>query len=149
MTQKNLSAWLNALILGVGIALPLLVFFILPTGIGMHRILHTAFWCLAAIPCEIALLYSRKIAMDIRLDQSFTEKNAHRLKCISFLAAIDSAYLAVGGSLRFFFGADPLSLLLLALVVAAFGIVLSVAFAALSHLVLKASALQKENDLTI
>ena len=149
MTQKNLSAWLNALIIGVGIALPILVLILIPTGTGMHRILHTIFWSLAAVPCEIALVFSLRISGNIRRDRSFSTENAHDLKRISILAAIDSAYLLSGGVIRFLFKADPLPMLLLAIVVSAFGIVLSVAFAALSHLVLKAAALQEDCKLTI
>ena len=76
-------------------------------------------------------------------------KQRWRYIFISTLAAVDSAYLFAVEAIRFFFHADPLPMLVFCIAVSAFGVVLSVAFAALSHLVRKAALLQEEHDLTI
>lgn len=149
MTQKKLSVWLKALIIGVGIALPVLVFLLLPTGTGSTRYFSMLFWGIAALPCFASLVFSWQIASQIARDRSFTERNALLLRRISVLAAADAAYLFVGETVRFLAGVDAPEALVLPLTVSAFGIVLSVAFAALSHLVRRAAALQADADLTV
>ena len=149
MTQEKLSLRLRILIVGVGIAILALVTVLLPSGEGLTRLFSTLFWVLAAVPCCIALVCSWRIAGNIRRDRSFSEENARLLRRISTLAAVDSAYLFAVETIRFFFHADPLPMLVFCIAVSAFGVVLSVAFAALSHLVRKAALLQEEHDLTI
>ena len=149
MTQKNLAVWLKILIIGVGIAIPLLATLLFPTGSGTARLYRMLFWCIAAIPPMLALVFSWQIASGIAEDRSFSLRNALLLRRISVLAAIDGAYLTVGASVRFLFGADTVTYLLLSFTAAAVAVTLSIAFAALSHLVRKAAALQRESDLTV
>lgn len=154
MTQKNLSARLKALILFVSAAIAFCTIFLLPLSAVSPNFDEThlfciLFWSIAAVPCGIALAFSWRIAHNIGCDRSFSKENALLLKRISTLAAADAGYLLCGSILRRFLCGDPIAALLLSIVIAALGVVLSAAFAALSHLVTKAALLQEETDLTI
>ena len=149
MTQKKLASRLRLLIVCVGIAILLLVTLLLPTGEGFPRLFHTVFWVFAAIPPFIGLGFSWKIAGNIRSNRSFSSDNVRYLHHISTLAAVDAAYLFLGAVLLYIGKYDTFSDLILYTVISGIAVVCSVVFAALSHLLQKAVALQNESDLTI
>ena len=103
------------------------------------------FWCALAVVAA-ALVCAYQIFADIGRDKSFTAKNARRLRLISHLALTDTVAWLIGTvALAVLAPMHPMFLLAVLVVGAAF----TVAASALSHLTLKAAALQDENDLTI
>ena len=159
MTQKSLSNMLKALIIAVALCGVLVYFVALPIiGVDMARQypefkhclpIYLAFFWLSAVPCYTVLVFSWKTASNIGKDQSFCAANAKNLKIISVLAAADTAFFFVGNALLLLFRLSHPSIFIFSLLVCFIGLSLTIAFAALSHLVLKASALQEQSDLTI
>ena len=70
-------------------------------------------------------------------------------KYIAALAAFDSVLLFVGSGVFYVVGMSHGILMLLCIVVVFAGVTVTVAAAALSHLVYKAARLEEENELTI
>ena len=158
MNQKTLSRWLKGLILVVGGAALLLYAVILPYLTAHYTPFSenaTAKWLwlsmiwLTALPFYPALALCWQIAARIGDGKSFSCENALALKHISTLSLIDTLLLFTGSLLLFLLGMNRLTMLVFALLFCFLGFLLSVAAAALSHLVYKAAALQEENDLTV
>jgi hypothetical protein len=159
MDQVRLSRWLKAIIIGTGICGTVIYFLVFPM-IGKDIVsdypeFHSWYWpwliflWITAVPCYIALVSGWKIAADIGRDRSFSFENAKRLKLISILAAADAILVFAGNLIFLFLNMSHPSVFLMALLVVFVGIALSVVFAALSHMVLKAAKLREENELTI
>lgn len=159
MTQKSLSNMLKALIVAVALCGAVVYFVALPViGVDMAEtypeykhclpIYLSLFW-LSAIPCYAVLVLSWLIAMRIGKGLSFCVENAKHLKIISVLAEADTAFFFVGNIALLLFNISHPSIFAFALLVCFIGVALTIVFAALSHLVLKASALQEQSDLTI
>ena len=75
--------------------------------------------------------------------------NARLLKWISWLAAADSAYFFIGNIVLLFMNMSHPGVTLMSLIVVFGGVAITIASAALSHLIVKAADLQEESDLTI
>ncbi len=159
MEQKALSKWLKIIIIGVGICGLVGYFLVIPRfGQSLARqypefsgryLPWLIFIWLTAIPCYIALFFGWKIAANIGTDRSFSVENANLLKWISWLAAGDSIYFFAGNVTLLLLGMSHPGVVLASLLVVFAGVAITVAAAALSHLVRKAAALQEESDLTI
>lgn len=159
MSQKGLANSLKAVIIGIGICGLIIYFYFLP--IWGKAILYNAteyehcylpwmiFLWATAIPCYLVLICGWKIASEIGKDNSFSDINAKLLKCIAGLAAFDSGFLFTGSLLLYFLDMSSSILIVLVILVVFAGITVTVAAAALSHLVYKAAALKKESELTI
>ena len=104
---------------------------------------------LSALPCYAVLLHGWRIVRNIGNDRSFTAENASLLRRISTLAAWDAGYIVLVNPILLLFGAWDAMFLLMSVIVMFIGIAVSVAAAALSHLVLRAAELQEQSDLTI
>ncbi len=159
MKQSTLSVWLKCVLAGVGVCglavyagvIPLLgreAVRAYPEFAGWFWPWLTLIW-VTAIPCYAALVFAWRIAVNIGFDQSFSVANAKLLQWIAFLAAIDAAVFFVGNLLFLLFGVNHPSIALLSLLFSFAGVAVSVACAALSHLVRKAAELQDQSDLTI
>lgn len=160
MTQKNLSKWLKAVIIGTGI-FGMIVFFAIIPAYGtslraMYPEVSHYYWpwqiflWLCSVPCFASLFFGWKIAKNIGADNSFSFENAKQLKTISILAAGDSAFFFLGNwALAFMNMSHPSALIILTPLVVFVGIAITVVCAALSHLVYKSALMQAENDLTI
>ena len=159
MEQKALSKWLKIIIIGVGIC-GLVGYFLVIPSFGQSLAMQypefsgrylpwLIFIWLTAIPCYIALFFGWKIAANIGADRSFSVENANLLKWISWLAAGDSIYFFAGNVALLLLGMSHPGVVLASLLVVFAGVAITVAAAALSHLVRKAAALQEESDLTI
>ena len=159
MTQQKLSAWLKAILIGVGLC-GLIVYFAVLPSIGSS--LHASFpefaawhwpWMiflwLTAIPCFAALVMGWRIAMNIGKDHSFSEENARLLQRIGYLAAADTAFFFLGNIVFFFLGMNHAGIMLASLLICFAGVAVTVAAVCLSHLVHKAADLQEQSDLTI
>lgn len=159
MEQKDLSIWLKGILAGLGICGLAVYFFIIPTY-GKDAVMSNpefafCFWpwliflLLTAIPIYIALVLGWKIAMNIGADRSFCIENAKYLKWIAWLAAGDVGYFFIGNIVLLFLNMNHPGIILFSLLIDFVGIAVTVAAAALSHLVKKAAALQEQSDLTI
>ena len=159
MTQQKLSAWLKAILIGVGLC-GLIVYFAVLPSIGSS--LHASFpefaawhwpWMiflwLTAIPCFAALVMGWRIAVNIGKDRSFSEENARLLQRIGYLAAADTAFFFLGNIVFFFLGMNHAGIMLASLLICFAGVAVTVAAVCLSHLVHKAADLQEQSDLTI
>ena len=159
MEQTTLSKWLKIVLVGVGIC-GLIVYLLIIPSYGtslksMYPEFQNRYWpwviflWVTAIPCYTALVFGWNIAVNIGKDKSFTTDNAHYLKWISWLAAGDSAFFFVGNVALLFANMSHPGVTLFSLLVVFAGIAVTVAAAALSHLVRKAAVLQEQSDLTI
>ena len=101
------------------------------------------------LPIYAALAFGWIIAVNIGKDRSFSVENARLLKWISGLAAGDAAFFFIGNILYLFLDWSHPGVTLMSLIVVFVGVAISVAAAALSHLVMKAALLQEQQELTI
>ena len=155
MTRKNLSIWLKFVIIGVGLCglavytmlLPDVLFDIFPDG--TTATVWLVFLCATGLPCYAVLVLAWLISSNIGRDDSFCTKNARLLSAISFLAAGNALLLFVGTVILGAIDRSMPNVTAFALLVVFAGVAVSIAFAALSHLVLKAAEMKEENDLTI
>ncbi len=159
MKQKELSRWLRSVVVVGWCACGLLSFVVAPY-LARDAVLMAPELKSLAIPClalfwtamvlvAVALWHGWKIFGEIGRDNSFCADNARRLRIISRLALTDAVLcLAAIVLLLFFRGLHP-GVFLLLLLITAIGAGISAAAAALSHLTMKAAAIQDENDLTI
>ncbi len=160
MRQKTLSNWLKFIILGVGICGLVIYLLVVPmlgqtVAVAEDGAFDHLYWpwlvliWVTALPVYAALAFGWIIAVNIGKDRSFSVENARLLKWISGLAAADAAFFFIGNLLYLFLGWSHPGVTLLSLVVVFVGVAISVAAAALSHLVMKAALLQEQEDLTI
>lgn len=158
MSQKSLANWLKIMIIGVGVCVALVYVLVFPrlgtelapfSGNTALRTLWLILVGITAIPGYIALLFSWCIMTNIGKDASFTIENANLLHRISMLGAIDVLYVFLWNLILFMIGKNHLLMLAVFLIIAFLGIVITIIFAALSHLVQKAATLQEESDFTI
>lgn len=159
MEQKTLSKWLKFVIIGVGICGLFIYFGILPSyGSGLvdqYPEFSGFYWpwliflWITAIPCYAALIFGWRISDNIGRDKSFSQENAKFLEWIAKLAAVDSAYFFLGNIVLLLCSMSHPGITLLSMLIVFAGVAITVAAAALSHLVLKAAELQEESELTI
>lgn len=160
MKQLEMSKYLKFITAGVGILLLVFVVWFLPMilkGTLMEIGGRSLYWgiCvfiwITAVPCFLSLEKFWKICGRIGMDQSFSRENAVCLKRMSQYMIFDTV-LYVGFFIWFGLAgwADQAVWLFFPIVLAVFVcITLAVLCAVLSHLVLKASRMQEEQDLTI
>ena len=159
MEQKHLSNWIKLILVGITILGLVVCAFIVPMyGMSLraqHPEFANRFWpwlifiWVSAIPCFVVVGYAWEIAINIGSDQSFTNRNASLLKNISILSASDSAFFFIGNIVLLLMNMSHPGVVLASLVVVFVGVAVTVAAAALSHLVKKAAVLQEQSDLTI
>lgn len=159
MRQKELSIWLKLIISFCGL---FVLFFNIYIGLETGKIfmqsseslktLYTPFvtfiW-ITTIPFLIALFFGWSICSDISSDQSFSVKNAERLKLISILSMIEGILYAGGLFFIFKFETYSISILIILFLILFFAVIISIFTSMLSHLVRKASEIKQDNDLTI
>ncbi len=159
MEQKTLSKWLKLIVIGMAVC-GLIVYAIVIPSYGTSLVtsypeFSNRYWpwlvflWLTGIPCYATLVLGWKISARIGSDRSFSLENAKALKWISWLAAGDAGFFFAGNLLLLFLNMSHPGVTLLSLLIVFAGIAISVAAAALSHLVHKAAALQEQSDLTI
>ena len=158
MNQASLSKRLKLLVLLVflcalvvyTVALPLITAHYTPfSESSTARFAWLGMIWLTAVPLYLALAYAWQIATRIGQNRSFSRENALALRHISTLALIDTVFLLLGNVLLCLVGMNRLTLLVFSLLFCFLGFLLTVAAAALSHLVQRAADLQEESDLTI
>lgn len=159
MSQINLSKWLKAIIIGMAICGGIIYSYIIPFWgqeiaqanpeyAGYYWPWLIMLW-ITAIPCYLVLYFGWKIVIEIGKDNSFSIQNANSLKYISMLAAGDSVYFFGANLVFMIMGINHPGIFLISLFVVFTGTAVTVASAALSHLVHRAADIQEENELTI
>ncbi len=159
MEQKTLSRWLKVILVGVGLCGLVVYGAVLPlygqSLVGQNPDMANLYWpwliflWATGVPCYAALVIGWRIAVNIGKDRSFSEDNARHLKRIALLAAGDAVFFFIGNIVLLFANMSHPGVVLGSLLVVFAGVAVSVAAAALSHLVLKAALLQEQSDLTI
>ena len=159
MSQKGLANSLKAVIIGVAVCGLVIYFYFLPVwgraiiraapGYERCYIPWMVFLWITAVPCYLVLLCGWKISSEIGADRSFSGYNARLLKYISGLAAFDSVLLFVGSGVFYVLGMSHGGLMLFCIMVVFAGVTVTVAAAALSHLVYREAVLEEESELTI
>lgn len=159
MKQKELSRWLRSVVIVGWCACGLLSFVVAPY-MAYDAVLLAPdmaplrwpclglFWA-AMVIVAVALWHGWKIFSEIGKDNSFCAENARRLRVISRLALTDTLLCFAAIVLLLCFNGLHPGVFLLLLLIAAVGAGITTAAAALSHLTMKAAAMQDENDLTI
>lgn len=159
MSQKSLSKWLKGIIAGMAVCGAIIYLYLIPIygrdlveanpEFSYCYIPWVAVLLISSIPCYWGLYFGWRIATEIGKDNSFSKENASYLKNISMLAALDSVYFFMANLVLMVLGMNHPSIFLLSLFVVFAGIAVTVAAAALSHLVKKAADMKEENELTI
>lgn len=156
MNRATLARRLRFILIGTALCgllfyLVLLPYFLrqcFPDSLPARQI-YFIFLLISALPCYAVLVCGWQITRNIALDRSFCAENAVHLRRVSTLAALDAGYICLGTPALTLSGLGDTVFLLLALIIVFVGIAVSVAAAALSHLVLRAAELQDQSDLTI
>ncbi len=159
MNQKTLAKWLKFIIVGIGLC-GLVIYFLLLPIFGKDLVQQSPdleycfypwliFLWITAVPCYVVLVLGWRISGNIGKDNSFCKDNSRLLKWVSILAAGDSTFFFIMNVVYFFLGMNHPAVLLASLIITFIGAAITVAAAALSHLVLKAAGLQEQSDLTI
>ncbi len=159
MDQKKLANWIKVILVGIGLCGLFIYLYVVPelgrTMVAKYPEYSHGFWpwlCFiwcTGINCYVALGFAWKIATDIGIDKSFSQKNAERLRAISILAATDAGVFFFGNVVLLLLNLSHPGIVILSMLIVFAGVCISVAAAALSHLVQKAAALQEDSDLTI
>ncbi len=159
MRQKSLSKWIKFILAGIGICLLVIFVFLVPL-IGQDLVEKypeysycyypwLVFLWISAIPCCVMVVFGWRIADNIGNDKSFSMDNAVMLKYISVLSAGDAGFFFMMNMIYVLINLSHPGVALASLLVVFVGVAISVAAAALSHLVRKAADLQEQSDLTI
>ena len=160
MSQKEMAGYLKLIAAGIGVLFLLFVLWFLPSALWqiLPDLMGKTFFygvCgfiwVTAVPCLVCLGLFWGICVRIGEDRSFSGENARALKRMSHWMMADS--VLYGGFLILFFLMGwyrKTGIMIFAVVLILFlCIALTVVCAVLSHLVLKASELQEDQDLTI
>ena len=159
MEQKTLSKWISLVLIGAAL-IGFVIFFVIVPVYGQSLLrayleFSNRFWpwliflWLFAIPCYAAIIVGLRISNRIGLDQSFSMENADSLKLISYLAAGDTLFFALGNCALLLLNMSHPGVMVAALFISFIGFAIAIASAALSHLVRKAAVIKEENDFTI
>lgn len=159
MKQVEISRWLKMITIAIAIMGIIFFFWIMPTMVGQLKVRYPEFtflywpgliygWFIAVISYLI-LFQFWKICHEIGEDNSFSFENACSFKIMSRYSVILAMIWFVGlvGLSINHWLQDGIMLLMMFAIFAS--IVVSICTAALSHLVLKAYEMKKENELTI
>lgn len=159
MSQKSLSYWLKIIILLMAVCGVAIYLYVMPTllmpliTISFESSLVSNIWLIilwiSAIPCYIVLIFGWMIARNIGIDKSFSISNSKYLKNIMIVTIVDSAYFFIINIVMLKLNMSSVLIFVISMVLIFAGIVVATASACLSHLVLKASKLQEQSDLTI
>lgn len=156
MKQKGLSDLLRLIIVGTALCGGIFIYYLVPVWgkeiVAANPEILTwyrpwlIFIFISSVPCYAVLVYSWRIAAQIGHDNSFSRVNSKSLRSISLLAGANSAFFFIGNLAMLIFKMSHPGVFTVALFIVFAGIAVTVAAAALSHLVLKAALLREENE---
>jgi len=107
------------------------------------------FLWLCGVPCFMSLVPGWRVFGRLAKKNAFCRENGEDMKAIARLAFFDTALFVVGNAVMLAFGWHHPGYLLMAAVVALCGAAIGVVAQVLGMLVLEATAMREENDLTI
>ena len=159
MEQKNMAVLMKIVIVIMGIVGIICFADIIP-GLGRYFVDEykefsgwympwLIFLDLLAIPFYAILVLGWIVSSEIGRDKSFSDKNAKLIKAASVITLSASVYFFVGNMVLFFLQKNHPGVILASILVVFVGFAVTVGFALLSHLIMKAAKLQEQNDLTI
>lgn len=158
MSQREMSVLLKVLDV-LSVAGCLVVGFVMVSRmcqVGM--LVQGVFFGIGIVPMLAAAVFSWAIFSDIAKGQSFTEKNAGRLRVMAYLAAASTAVWLVEIIMLATMPSPhdvirisslPIFYLLIAVILAVFCAALAAVCVALSHLTASAADIKSENDLMV
>ena len=155
MGQTALSRWIRAIIVFLALAgcAGFGVFAYILKGLKWVTTTDYAVWlsviALALAPCYAVLVILWGVCATVKNGTVFCEKNAGRLRAISFLAGADSVFFFAANTALLVFELSNTYLFCASLVAVITGVVIAAASAILSHFCVKAADLQDQSDLTI
>ena len=159
MEIKKLARLLQLALIGAAV-LGVVVFFLIVPMVGQETIVAypeyaAAFWpwliflWLCAVPCFLSLVPGWRVFGRLAQKNAFCIKNGEDMKKIARLAFFDTLLFAAGNAAMLFFNWHHPGLLLAACAVCCCGALIGVVAQVLGMLVLEATAMREENDLTI
>ena len=159
MNMKKLARLLQLALVGAAV-LGVAVFFWAVPMLGQEMAVENpeyavAYWpwqiflWLCAVPCFMSLVPGWKVFGRLADKNAFCRENGEDMKTIARLAFFDTVLFAVGNAVMVGFGWHHPGYMLMALVVCGCGAVIGVVAQVLGMLVLEATAMREENDLTI
>ena len=159
MNQKKLASWLKITVITVFIICSLVFFVLIPLVIHKEILIYSQFehlfwpsliysWGIACI-CFACLVIFYGICDRIGKDRSFCPENANAMFSISKLALVSAILSLIGLVILTVSNCMSAGFLIGFLLFVFICIAVSVAAAALSHLIRKAAELQSANDLTV
>lgn len=159
MTQKEIANWLKGITILIALMGTLFFAWMLPARIGELAEVYPdasslkmpgyVFCGVTAVICYGILYQFWQVCRQIGRDNSFSAENARSFKRMSGLFMIMSLFWFAGLIAAVLAAGMHPEVMVRMLFVIFFGVVFSIAAAALSHLVLKAYEMKKENDFTI
>jgi hypothetical protein len=159
LKQKELSVWLEAIVLLLAASCLVLALLIVPEQAARLAVANPGYKDLSLpclifveitfIPVFVSLILAWRTFADIGRDCSFSAKNALRLRTISRLALLDTLLYVAGALVLLALDMLSFDILFITMCIVFMGFCFTVASAALSHLTKKASDMKSENDLTI
>lgn len=159
MNLSSLSKWLKLIIILVGACGSLVYVWVIPSLGQMLVANYPEFaYCyqpwliliwITSVPCYVVLVFTWKIASNIKKSRTFSIQNAKLLKWVAVLTATDSGFFFVMNIVYLFLNMNHPGIVLMSLGISVVGIAISAVSVILSHLVRKAADLQEQSDLTI
>ena len=159
MENKTLSSKLKTVIillavLGIGLfagAVPvaLSLFVVAYPDFGEFFIPWLIFLSLASVPLFAILGLGFSVANEIAQDNSFSLKNAKRLKSVAMCLLAEAAYFFTGNLVLWFCNLNYPAVVLLSLALCLFAVGVAVAVNVLAQLVKKAVTLREDNEAII
>lgn len=159
MNMQKLSRALQLLLIGVGV-IGVVVFGLIVPGVGRETVLMypeyaAAFWpwliflWLCAVPCFMSLAPGWRVFGRLAQRNAFCRENGKDMQQIARLAFVDTAFFLVGNIVMMALNWHHPGLMIAAIVVAFCGAAIGVAAKVLGMLVLEATTMREEQDLTI
>lgn len=159
MKHKTFSTQLKGILIGIALCGILIYLWIVPTFgkdiAEMNPEFNNAYipWLffleVTGLPCYAALFFAWKIFDNIGRDNAFCKDNGRYMKWISTLALGDGIYFLLGNIILLLFSINHPGILILSLFLVFVALGISIAAAALSHLIMDAADLQEQSDYTI
>lgn len=158
MNDKLLSALTRIAILIIGICGLLSCLLWIPISIGNGTLQHLpweslsfliqyVFHWIVSLPCFVLLFFAWKITSSMNSGKLFLQKNAVYASYASIILAIDISIFLIGNILFSILGWS--NWILLHILIAVIGLVVSIFMYVLSKYLIRAALLQEESDFTV
>ena len=106
------------------------------------------FWA-AAVPCYLALLFAVRVAHRMGRGQAFSRATALDINRFALCALVDACLVLAANVVFLFLGLSYPFIFMFFILVELFGVAIFILFRVLAAYVLKAAALQEEQELTV